>query len=188
MSCVLHTERLELVPITLPLVEAVLRGDRIAAESITGARFPTVWPGRQLIEQAFCASIDAIRADPATRLWGDRFAILPRDEFGDRRIVGSVIFHGYPTGGGQGRGLPAGVAEVGYGIDAPFQRMGLATEAVGACVRWALAQDGVKAVQAVTFTLNKSSRRVLEKIGMKVVGTDEHDMLGELLVYELRRE
>ena len=54
-------------------------------------------------------------------------------------------------------------------------------------MHWALLQDGVEAVQAVTFTLNKSSRRVLEKIGMQVVGTDEHDFLGELLVYELRK-
>ena len=26
------------------------------------------------------------------------------------------------------------------------------------------------------------------KIGMRIIGTDEHDFLGELLVYELRRE
>ena len=121
------------------------------------------------------------------RLWGDRLVILPSDEYGDRRVVGSVIFHGYPTGGPHGRGLPAGIAEVGYGIEAQYQRLGLATEATQAAVHWALAQDGVEAVQAVTFTLNKTSRRVLEKIGMRIIGSDEHDFLGELLVYELRR-
>ena len=187
MSTVLRTDRLELVSMTLPLVEAIMTGDRRAAESLAGARFPSVWPGKQLVEQAFSSSLEAIRAAPALRLWGDRLVILPSDEYGDRRVIGSVVFHGYPTGGPHGRALPAGIAEVGYGVEAQYQRLGLATEATQAAVRWALAQEGVDAVQAVTFTLNKSSRRVLEKIGMQIVGTDEHDFLGELLVYELRR-
>lgn len=187
MTTVLRTERLELVPITLPLFEAVMSGDRRAAETLAGARFPLVWPGKQLIEQAFPASLAAIRKDPAIRLWGDRLVVLPNDEYGDRRVVGSVIFHGYPTGGSDGRALAPGIAEVGYGIEAQYQRLGLATEATTAAVHWALGQDGVEAVQAVTFTLNKTSRRVLEKLGMRIVGTEEHDFLGELLVYELRR-
>jgi RimJ/RimL family protein N-acetyltransferase len=187
MTTVLRTERLELVPITLPIFEAVYRADRLAAESLSGARFPSVWPGKQLIEQAFSASLPSIRADPAQRLWGDRLVILPSDEYGDRRVIGSVVFHGYPAGGPHGRGLPAGIAEVGYGIEAQYQRQGIATEATGAAVQWALGQDGVHAVQAVTFSLNKASRRVLEKLGMQIVGTEEHDFLGELLVYELRR-
>lgn len=186
MMTVLRTQRLELVPVTLPLVEAVMRGDRRGAESILAAAFPAVWPGRQLIEQAFCASLDAVRADPEKRLWGDRLIILPSDRFGDRRVIGSVVFHGFPAGGG-GRSLSPGIAEVGYGINGIYQRQGLATEATGAAVQWALEQPGVHAVQAVTFTLNTSSRRVLEKIGMTVVGTDEHDFLGELLIYERRR-
>lgn len=187
MTTVLRTERLELVPITLPIFEAVMSGDRRAAESLAGARFPAVWPGKQLIEQAFPASLAAIRRDPAIRLWGDRLVLLPSDEYGDRRVVGSVIFHGYPTGGSDGRALPAGIAEVGYGIEAQYQKLGLATEATTAAVHWALRQNGVEAVQAVTFTLNKTSRRVLEKLGMRIVGTDEHDFLGELLIYELRK-
>ena len=187
MTKVLRTDRLELVPMTLPLIEAIMAGERRTAETLAGARFPAVWPGKQLVEQAFSASLAAIRSNPEIRLWGDRLVILPSDEYGERRIVGSVIFHGYPTGGPHGRALPRGIAEVGYGIDAQYQRIGIATEATRAAVHWALEQDGVEAVQAVTFTLNKSSRRVLEKLGMKVVGTDEHDFLGELLVYELRR-
>lgn len=187
MTSPLVTARLELLPVTLPLFEAVMRGDRIAAETLAGARFPAVWPGRQLMEQAFCASLDAVRGDPDRRLWGDRLVVLPRDEYGERRVIGSVVFHGHPSGAPHGRGLPAGVAEVGYGIDAPYQRLGIATEAVAACVRWALTHAEVHAVQAITFTLNKSSRRVLEKVGMRVVGTEDHDFLGEMLVYELRR-
>ena len=118
MTKELRTERLELVPMTLPLIEAIMAGERRTAETLAGARFPAVWPGKQLIEQAFSASLSAIRAAPEIRLWGDRLVILPSDEYGERRIVGSVIFHGFPTGGPHGRALPKGIAEVGYGIDA----------------------------------------------------------------------
>ena len=46
-----------------------------------GAKIPAAWPGRVLVERAFSASLEAIRADPDTRLWGDRL-MINRD--GDR--------------------------------------------------------------------------------------------------------
>jgi len=60
----LLTARLELRPITLSIVEAVMRGDRAAVEEIAGAKIPHEWPGRALVERAFSASLEAIRADP----------------------------------------------------------------------------------------------------------------------------
>lgn len=168
------TERLVLVPITVEMVEAVFAGDRARAEALACARLPEAWPGRALIERAFSADLDAIRGDPARRLWGDRLMIA-RDE---PRIVGSVIFHGRPDDG---------VAEVGYGVERESQGRGFATEATRACVDWALAQEGCAAVQAVTYPWHRASLRVIEKVGMKQVGTREHDLFGELLVFERRR-
>jgi hypothetical protein len=72
---VASTERLDLVSITLPMVEAVLRGDRAGAEELVGAEFPGDWPGEQLIARAFPCSIEAIRADPRKRLWGDTLMV-----------------------------------------------------------------------------------------------------------------
>src|SRR5512134_13239 len=72
---VASTERLDLVSITLPMVEAVLRGDRAGAEALVGAEFPVDWPGEQLIARAFPCSIEAIRADPRKRLWGDTLLV-----------------------------------------------------------------------------------------------------------------
>ena len=169
------TERLVLVPITVEMVEAVVAGDRARAESLAGARLPEAWPGRALVERAFSADLDAIRGDPERRLWGDRLMIA-RDE---PRIVGSVIFHGRPEAGG--------VAEVGYGVERESQGRGFATEATRACIDWALAQEGCAAVQAVTYPWHRASLRVIEKVGMKQVGTREHDLFGELLVFERRR-
>jgi RimJ/RimL family protein N-acetyltransferase len=171
----LTTERLDLLPITLPFVEAIMAGDREAAEVLCGAPLPLAWPGPQLVASAFVYSLDAMRADPAIRLWGDS-VLIARD--GPRRVVGSVVFHGRP---------PDGVAEVGYGIDDVEQRRGYATEGTRACVDWALREPGVHAVQATTFPWHAASLRVIERVGMQPCGQREHPFLGELLIFEKRR-
>jgi RimJ/RimL family protein N-acetyltransferase len=172
---VLTTERLDLVPMTLSVVEAVMAGDRAAAEAACGAPLPPTWPGADLVARAFTASLEAIRADPDTRLWGDRL-LITRDR--RPRVVGSVVFHGRPADG---------VAEVGYGVDEDEQRQGFATEATRACVDWALRQPGVVTVTAVTFPWHTASLRVIERCGMRPCGQREHPFLGELLVFERRR-
>jgi RimJ/RimL family protein N-acetyltransferase len=174
----LRTARLDLEPISLAMVEAVMEGRRDDAERIAEARIPTAWPNRALIERAFTASLDEIRADPATRLWGDRLMIA-RDERGERRVIGSVVFHGRPLDGGG--------AEMAYGVEEGSQGRGFATEAVRACTEWALAEPGVVAVAATTLPWHAPSLRVMIKLGMVRVGTREHETLGELVVYELRR-
>src|SRR5579859_837654 len=174
----LHTPRLELVPMTLAMVEAVILGRRDDAERLVAARMPSRWPNRELVERAFTASLEAIRFDPDTRLWGDR-VMVARGEDGEPRVVGSVVFHGRP--------LDDGVAEIAYGVEDASQGQGFATEAVDASLAWALAQDGVVAVQAATFAWHEPSLRVIEKVGMVAAGRREHDLLGEMLVFERRR-
>jgi [ribosomal protein S5]-alanine N-acetyltransferase len=185
----LVTERLRLVPMTLDIVEAVMMRDRAAAEaaidvllrttsigSMTrgGATLPDAWPNDELVARAFPVSLEAIRAAPDVRLWGDSLVLL-RDE---PRIVGSVVFHGRPDDG---------IAEVGYGIEEGSRSLGLATEATRACVEWALAEQGIAAVQATTFPWHHASLGVIRKLGMALVARREHDVLGELLVFERRR-
>jgi RimJ/RimL family protein N-acetyltransferase len=171
----LVTARCRLVPITLPMVEAVLLHDRARAEALVGARFPDAWPNDDLVARAFPASLEAIRADPEVRLWGDSM-VLTRE--GPPRVLGSVVFHGLPGDG---------VAEVGYGVEEESRSQGLATEATLPCVAWALAQPGIVAVQATTFPWHTASLGVIRKLGMTQVGLREHDTLGELLVFERRR-
>jgi RimJ/RimL family protein N-acetyltransferase len=170
----MRTERLELVPVTLDVVEAILAGDRAGAEAAAGAALPAAWPNDELIARAFPVSLSAIRADPERRLWGDTL-LLSRDL--PRRVIGSVIFHGRPD--------DDGVAEVGYGVEERSQSLGFATEGTRACVAWALAQPGVRAVTATTFPWHRASLRVIEKLGMRLVGSREHEVLGELLVFRL---
>jgi RimJ/RimL family protein N-acetyltransferase len=174
---VLRTERLDLVEVTLEVVEAVMAGDREAAEAAAGARLPDAWPNEELVARAFHPSLADIRADPARRLWGDTL-LLSREA--PRRVVGSVIFHGRPD--------DDGIAEVGYGVEEGSQGRGFATEGTRACVTWALAQPGVRAVHATTFPWHRASLRVIEKLGMQRIGTRTHEVLGDLLVYEVTRD
>jgi [ribosomal protein S5]-alanine N-acetyltransferase len=173
----LSTPRLILVPVSLPMLEAVLANQRTVAETLAGAVFPRQWPGDQLIARAFPYSIAAIQAQPERRLWGDRLVIRPGDAGAPAQVVGSVVFHGRPDDG---------VAEIGYGIEHDSQGQGFATEATAACVEWALAEPGIVAVQATTFPWHLASLAVIRKVGMQLAGSRAHDTLGELLVFERR--
>jgi RimJ/RimL family protein N-acetyltransferase len=173
----LLTERLELVPITVAIVEAVILGRREEAERHIGARLPDAWPGPALVERAFSGSLAAVKADPERRLWGDRVMI---SRTGPRRVIGSVIFHGAPG--------EEGLVEIAYGVEQESQLQGYATEAARASVDWALAQRGVRAICATTPSWHVPSRRVLEKTGFVRIGMREcESMIGELYEYELRR-
>jgi ribosomal-protein-alanine N-acetyltransferase len=175
----LATARLDLMPMSVAIVEAVMRGRRDDAERLVGARMPERWPNRELIERAFTASLEAITADPEVRLWGDRVMIVRQtpDEPGPR-VVGSVVFHGLPG--------DDGLAEIAYGVEEASQGQGYATEAVAASLEWALGHARVRAVQAATFGWHRPSIRVIEKVGMVHIGTRDHETMGELLVYERR--
>ncbi len=176
MHTTILTDRLELVPMTLAIVESVMLGRREEAEERIGAPLPASWPGRALVERAFSASLEAIRADPERRLWGDRVMISRQ---GPRRVIGSVVFHGSAG--------EDGAVEVAYGVEHESQQQGYATEGTRASVEWALAHPGVRVVRATTPTWHASSRRVLEKCGFALVGTRESEaMLGELLEFERR--
>ena len=97
---------------------------------------------------------------------------------GPRRVVGSVVFHGGPD--------DEGVVEVGYGVEQESQRQGYATEGTRAAVEWALCQPDVRVIRACTPSWHVASRRVLERCGMQLTGSHDHEMLGELLEYERR--
>lgn len=172
---VLVTERLLLEPVKVGMIEAVGREDWDELERLAGARGPAVRPGPELIHRGFGWSIERIRRNPEWRLWGDRLMIA---RHGERRILGSVIFHGHPG--------EEGMAELGYGVDEAARGQGLATEATRACVEWALRQPAVLAVSATAHPMNRASIRVLEKVGMRRSGTRD-EAFGELWVYAIAR-
>jgi [ribosomal protein S5]-alanine N-acetyltransferase len=176
MEGVLITTRLELRSLSVPLVSALLESrPRSEIEKIVGAELPWTWPSRALVDQAFPASLEAVRADPETRLWGDRLMVTREPP---ARVVGSILFHGRPGADG--------IAEVAFGVEDSSQGKGYATEALVACIDWALAQPECTLVRATTTDWHKASKRLLERVGMRMSG-DRQDGSTRMLVYEKRR-
>lgn len=64
--------------------------------------------------------------------------------------------------------------EVGYGFDAPHWGKGYATEAGAAWLRYGFEHARLERIVAVASPENRSSWRVMEKLGMKYETTEEH--------------
>lgn len=176
MSSELSTERLELRLVSVAIVTALLESrPRPEIEALIGAELPWTWPSRALVEQAFSASIEAIRAAPEARLWGDRLMVTRE---APARVVGSIVFHGKPGADG--------VAEVSFGVEDTSQSKGYATEALTACIAWALAQPECTIVRATTTDWHRASKKLLERVGMQLVG-ERVEGETRMLVYEIRK-
>jgi RimJ/RimL family protein N-acetyltransferase len=130
---------------------------------------------------------DSVRADieeMAGRAPGEpggwvQFSVEERDR---GRLVGDV---GLSPADGE-----PGVIKVGYTISPAFQRQGYATEAVGALVGYALEALDASVVRAYADADNTASRRVAERVGMRLIESFEHrDSAGTWSVvrYERRR-
>jgi 8-oxo-dGTP diphosphatase len=89
---------------------------------------------------------------------------------------------------------PPGVAaaEIGYWIGRAFWGKGYAVEAVKRMVRFAFDEVGLDRVWGAVLTDNAPSRRVLERVGFKLVGEAEYDFparggLRRVFVYAIDR-
>jgi ribosomal-protein-alanine N-acetyltransferase len=162
----MQTDRLDLVACSLGAARASLRSPK-ELERLLGAAVPNSWPPAELVD-ALSYYARQLAGDRGQLGWGI-WLIFGR---GERSLVGSAGFKGPPDA--------RGYVEVGYGIEAPFRRLGYATEAVGALLEWGWAH-GVKAVIAECHVDNAASIRVLEKLGM--VRTKPR---GEMLWWEIR--
>ena len=60
-----------------------------------------------------------------------------------------------------------GEVEIGYGLAKPYWGRGLASEAAAATIKYGFEQLGLPRIVAIASPDNITSRRVLEKLGMK---------------------
>ncbi len=170
------TERLDLSPLAVEAIEALMAGDRARLAALTGAVFPTPLVPPSMMEDALPFIRDRLRAEPREAAWWSW--LLVRRDTG--QAVGSVGFGGPPD--------DDGATVIGYAIYPEFQGRGLATEATRALVAWALAQPGARYVRATIPPANAPSRRVAEGAGLRQVATAWDDEVGEVLVYEVAAE
>ena len=145
------TARLELRRIPAAAAHA-LPGDREAAAQMLGAELPAEWPLPDLL--------DVLPSQAAGR---ERFGAWVMIERENGIVVGDVGFLGPPGGDG--------VVEIGYSVVPDRRGRGYAAEAARAMAKWALAQDGVRAVAAGCAPDNAASIRTLERAGFRQTGT-----------------
>ena len=137
----IETKRLKIYPAAREQMEAT-----IAAE--TDAE----------LQKAYTEMLEGCLLHPDQWQWYAIWMI----ELRDGTHIGDLCFKGLDA---------SGMAEIGYGTLEEYRGRGVATEAVGAAVTWALEQPNVKRVEAETDPDNHASRRVLEKCGFLPAGT-----------------
>lgn len=160
---VVETERLRLVPVRLPLIEAVLQGDLDRAQAL--APF-------DVTEQTFADDghvlqlrRDQLRADPGEQPWLFRAAVRRTG----REVVGRIGFHAPPQDG---------VVEVGYSVAPTHRRQGYALEMTRGLLGWGAAH-GARECLGSARPDNAASLAVLDRLGFVRIGEqlDEIDGL-----------
>lgn len=159
-SASLRTPRLLLVPLTLsqlkfcltnlPTLEAEL-GMPVASEFIT-----------ERVRRAIQMKIDKMTVlEESLYPWQTYWlVVISAEKIG----VGLAGFKGVPN--------ESGATEIGYGIDPSYQNRGYMSEAVKSLVEWALGHPSCNKVTATTVE-NPASRRLLEKLGARLVSKDD---------------
>jgi len=170
---VIPTDRFELVSMSLGFMRLLQARDIAGAEAEIGAIVPAGMADR--LDQFLQFRIADLSVDPEAQPWLGR-AIVLVDSDGARRIIGSCGFHAPPG--------PDGRVEVGYRVEPPYRRLGVATEVVHALFDWAHAQ-GVERFRASVSPGNTASLAIITRLGFHQVGVQMDDIDGEELVFEL---
>jgi RimJ/RimL family protein N-acetyltransferase len=155
----IRTDRLDLIPATLEILEAD-RDDHQKLARLLSAAVPGSWPPPLLDEETLGEFIrmTAENADPFFITW---YWVRDDSAEGSRVLVGS---------GGTASAPVPGTVLIGYSVLEEFQRRGYATEAVRHIVAAAFALPGIRRIVATTYPDLVGSIRVLEKNGFTYAG------------------
>lgn len=166
-----YTERLDLAPLTLDEIDALIAGDGARLRELTGALFPRPAAPPPYMADPLPEVGRRLRAHPDEAAWWNW--LMVERETG--RAVGLVAFGGPPD--------DAGAVLIGYAVYSQYEGHGYATEAVKGMIAWAFQQAGVRQVRTLAPVWNTPALRVAENVGMRPVAADEDDDVGEVLVY-----
>ena len=109
-----------------------------------------------------------LKEDPSLLGWGVWFVI----DRGNNTVIGDIGFKGKPNS--------ENTVEVGYGIVPSVQCKGYATEAVMKIIQWSFTFKTVNKVVAECLDDNVPSISVLEKLGMKQIGSKNNMLKWQL--------
>jgi ribosomal-protein-alanine N-acetyltransferase len=171
---IVSTARLDLHPLPLPLIDALLRRDLAAARA--GAPYDVDEGTFDGDDHVLSLRRAQLRADPGELPWLYRAAVRR----GTREVVARGGFHAPPD--------DEGTVEIGYRVQPAWRRQGLATELAAGLLDWA-AEQGVARCLASTGPGNAASQAVLARLGFVRTGEamDEVDGLELVFTLELQR-
>ena len=172
----IRTKRLRLIPATVELLHAELRGRR-ELEHLLGIPVPESW-GPELYDRSVVEyRVSKLTVDPKQHGWWGYYVVLDSENGGRPVVVGTAGFKGLPS--------PEGTAEVGYGVLPEYRRRGIAMEATLGLVAHAFTHGNVERVIAETLAENVPSIGVLQKCGFQLRGEGSE---AGVIRYELTRE
>ena len=171
MELRVHTERLDLAPLGLEEIDALIASDGARLRELTGALFPRPAAPPPYMADPLPEVGRRLRAHPDEVPWWN-WLMVERET---SRAVGLVAFGGPPD--------EAGAVLIGYAVYGQYEGHGYATEAVKGMIGWAFQQAGVRQVRTLAPVWNTPALRVAENVGMRPVAADEDDDVGEVLVY-----
>lgn len=166
-----RSDRLDLVPMSLELMEALMRGDRKSAQPMVGYRIPADWP--EGIESTLRFRVAIALSQPEALPLLFRTMVLRADR---AVAVGRIGFHGPAD--------DAGMLEIGYEVFPEYRRRGYAREAVLAMFDWAQRDPRVLRFRATVSPPNLPSRRLVAGLGFVEVGSQWDEEDGEETIFE----
>ena len=178
MTAFLHTERLDLIPMTLTFLRASLECNLPEAERELRLTLPTDWPGETA--DVLSLRLKALEEEPALQPWLLR-AMSPR---GTGVMVGHIGFHTAPDAEYLRPYVPGGV-EFGFTVFPRFRRQGYAREASVGLMGWARQTQGVRSFAMTIRPDNSPSQALAAQLGFVRIGShiDEVDGLEDILEY-----
>lgn len=178
---IIETRRLNLIPAS----EEALRGELTGMAALAAAlrcEVPSSWPPDLYDADAVNYSLNWLLAHPSQAEWSFYYIVRKGNANGRPLLVGA--------GGFKGPADEHGVVEVGYSIVRDHQRLGYATEAVEAWLRFAFESADVKIVIGQTLPALIASIGVLEKLGFRFAGAGSDPSVPEgeeVIRYEMTR-
>ena len=168
----IETENLKLIPCELSHFEAILKDPR-RLEQMLDVGLTECW---LVFPEAMQSGYEYLKANPSALGWWTYLFIHSKD----KSLIGNGGFAGLPD--------ESGMVEIGYAIAPAYRNRGLASEAAQGLVDYAFTQQQIKMVDAHTLAATNASTKVLEKIGMKRIGTTHDPDEGEVWHWRLMRE
>lgn len=171
----IETKRLMLTALTAEALGAWLDEDPDALRVETGVAFDAPVETPPLFAEDLPMFSERMR-EAAEDLGWWAWLVSTRD---DNLAVGVCGLGGRPD---------EGAVVLGYSVYPQVEGRGYATEASAGLIRWILAHEEAEVIRATVPIWNLASVAVAKKLGMAEVGHEMTEEVGEVAVYELRRE